>query len=206
MICDAPGSIAAALEALRGVGQPGLVMLAGEALAEAQELVEAAWVCVGAMPLLTLDLTTRPRVEPAGSSIRRVGPDELAGAQALVGSVFGFDDVAAAAALPAGATTASGRAVWVLEDDHGRVVSCLGAIAVDGCLVVWSMATALDRQRRGHGAALLREVLARATDDGCTEGLLLASGAGLPLYRSLGYAEVDHWQLWSRPRWVLGRS
>jgi hypothetical protein len=33
-----------------------------------------------------------------------------------------------------------------------------------------------------------------------------SSYVGLPFYRALGFEELEHWQLWSRPRWVLGRG
>ena len=68
VICDGPGQVAGAMEALRAVGQPGLVMLAGDALGDAAELAAASWACVGAMPLLALDLD-RLRAGPSGSAV-----------------------------------------------------------------------------------------------------------------------------------------
>jgi len=41
---------------------------------------------------------------------------------------------------------------------------------------------------------------------GAGGSLLLATRAGEPLYRSVGYSVVDYLQLWSRPRWVLARA
>jgi hypothetical protein len=36
--------------------------------------------------------------------------------------------------------------------------------------------------------------------------LLQSSAAGESLSRSVGYEVVEYWQVWSRPRWVLGRA
>ena len=30
--------------------------------------------------------------------------------------------------------------------------------------------------------------------------------AAIGFYRSCGFVELETWQLWSRPRWVLGRA
>lgn len=67
------------------------------------------------------------------------------------------------------------------------------------------MATALAARRCGYGAAALGAALSAAADEGATSSLLSSSAAGEPLYRALGYRELERWHQWSRPRWVLAR-
>jgi hypothetical protein len=43
-------------------------------------------------------------------------------------------------------------------------------------------------------------------DKGATGSLLHSSVAGEKLYGALGYSTVEYWQLWSRPRWVIGNA
>jgi ribosomal protein S18 acetylase RimI-like enzyme len=73
-------------------------------------------------------------------------------------------------------------------------------------LVVWSMATRTDCQGRGFGRQLLGSVLNDQFDKGATGSLLHSSVAGEKLYGALGYSTVEYWQLWSRPRWVIGNA
>jgi GNAT superfamily N-acetyltransferase len=95
--------------------------------------------------------------------------------------------------------------VWGLYDDD-RLESCVTVVVEDGLMVVWSMATWRRSQGRGYGQRLLRAVLAHHAEAGVSGSLLQSSLAGQTLYRGLGYAEVEHWQLWSRPRWVMANA
>jgi GNAT superfamily N-acetyltransferase len=78
----------------------------------------------------------------------------------------------------------------------------VATVVVDSVLAVWSMATRPDLQRQGYGRRLLSTALAQAASEGVTESLLLATPAGEALFRALGYRVMEHWQQWSRPRWV----
>jgi predicted N-acetyltransferase YhbS len=68
------------------------------------------------------------------------------------------------------------------------------------------MATAADRRGEGHGRRALGAGLSALSAQGAVRSILYASVAGEPFYRRLGYTEIERWQMWSRPRWVLGRS
>jgi hypothetical protein len=52
----------------------------------------------------------------------------------------------------------------------------------------------------------MRAALAGAAGAGARGSLLHAAIDGEPFYLSLGYRTLEWWQLWSRPRWVLGRA
>jgi ribosomal protein S18 acetylase RimI-like enzyme len=86
------------------------------------------------------------------------------------------------------------------------LVSSFTSVVEDGLVVVWSMATRVECQGRGYGRRLLEAALSSELEQGAVGSLLQSSAAGKKLYRSLGYTDVEYWQLWSRPRWVMGRA
>ena len=85
----------------------------------------------------------------------------------------------------------------------GELVSCAAVVTVDDTIAIWSMATPHDRQRHGYGRRLLSAIHAAGRDAGATTSVLYASPEGEPLYRSIGYAVAEYWQVWSRARWVF---
>lgn len=191
------------LEDIAAGGAPGLIMVADRALGEVGRLVEAGWVCVGSVPFMIHRLRTPL---PTDAAARRLSATELPAARALVGEVFGIPEALATVALPDDATVAPGRSVWGAFGADGALVCCLALVAVEGAATVWSMATAVAARRQAHGARLLGSALADAVDGGASCSLLHASTEGEPFYRALGYEQLERWQLWSRPRWVLGRA
>jgi predicted N-acetyltransferase YhbS len=65
------------------------------------------------------------------------------------------------------------------------------------------MATVSSARGRGYGAAVLRAALAAEASHGTSAAVLYSSEH---FYRTFGYRELERWQIWSRPRWVLGRA
>jgi GNAT superfamily N-acetyltransferase len=191
------------LQPLLDLGKPAIIMLAGSGLANAQRLVESGWVTVGALPLMVMDDRTPTTIDGAGA--RSLTDDELPLARELLIDTYGLDDGTAEAAVPGLALEREDMGVWGLFDG-GRMVSCFTSIVEDGMLVVWSMATRTDCQGRGFGRQLLGSVLNDQFDKGATGSLLHSSVAGEKLYGALGYSTVEYWQLWSRPRWVIGNA
>jgi len=185
------------------LGCPATIMLAGPGLAVAQALADVGWVCVGAPPLMGL----RPPIEPVGrdAAVRELTVDEVPLARELVRETYGLDGASSSAAVPDHAATSPDMAVWGLFD-AGRLVSCTTTVLEQGQVVVWSMATAKASRRRGYGRRLLLGALAAHFGDGATGSLLHASTMAEGLYRSLGFETLEHWQTWSRPRWVFGRA
>lgn len=193
------------LREIAASGAPALVMVAGEALGEVQQLIEAGWVCIGAVPFMTHGLDRRAS-GPADPRVRRLDSDQLQAPRALIDGVFGIGPELALTALPPDAAAMPGQSVWGVLGEGGELVSCLAAVRVEEAVVIWSMATAPEARRHGHGARLLNAVLADAARSGARCSLLHASTDGEPFYRSAGFQELERWQLWSRPRWVLGRA
>lgn len=193
------------IEEIGAAGVPAIIMVAGKALGEVQRLVEAGWVCVGSAPFMAYELDIYPAAGESSARLpaRPLGASELATAHGLIGEAFGIGRKLAAAALPPEAMTRPGHAVWGAFDAEDRLVSCLAAVRVDEIVAIWSMATIADARGHRHGIHLLNAALADAGRMGARTSLLYSSPAGEPVYRAFGYRQLERWQLWSRPRWVM---
>jgi GNAT superfamily N-acetyltransferase len=181
---------------------PALQMLAGPALAAAQQLADEEWVCIGAVPFMRLESLADAHDDP---DVGLVAGPGITVVQDAVARTFDVTAQLAATAVPRPSTVVPGFKAWALTSG-GELQSCVATVRVGDAVVVWSMATPPALQRRGFGGRLLSAVLARSAAEGCDSSLLYASPAGEALYRSLGYEIIEHWQAWSRPRWVLGRA
>jgi ribosomal protein S18 acetylase RimI-like enzyme len=204
-ICHAPGT-AAVGRALAGVvdtGSPGLVMLAGPALGAARVLSDAGWIPVSAMPFMVRSISPS---DPDGR-VRRLGMAGLDELRVLFEKAFGMPPRVAQLALPNVAASDAPDAdpdvaVWGLYEGD-EMVSGVATVKVGDSICVWSMSTNPARQQRGYGRRLLVGVLAHAANEGARRCLLLATPSGDALYRSMGFTVMEHWQIWSRRRWVL---
>ena len=199
-----PSLVQKSLDTVAAANCPSMIMLAGPGLAGAQILIDAGWVCVGTSPIMSLqnagdrDLDVDPGVSEAR-------PADLPGVWETLCETFGLTPSLARVAIPEDVFERDGSSVWTLTVD-GIVRACVATVIVERALMVWSMATHPAWQHRGYGRKLLTTALARGVSDGVSESILNTSPAGEPLYRSLGYEVTEYWQLWSRPRWVFGRS
>ncbi len=191
------------LQPVLDIGRPAIIMLAGPGLSTAQKLTEAGWVVVGALPLMSL--TVQPTSNDDGSGVRALSLDELAVARAILSDTYGLDDASARAAVPERAVEGGDYGIWGLFDD-GQLVSCFTSVVEDGLFVVWSMATRRQHQGLGYGHRLLQTVLSQQPEGDFAGSLLHSSAVGQKLYRALGYAVIEHWQLWSRPRWIMANA
>ena len=188
---------------VKEAGAPAVVMAAGVALGAVQVLADAGWVCIGQTPVMHLPgAAVGP--DPGDGAVRRIGPAELDAVRAVVAVTFELPPELAALAIPDEAAGGAGpMALWGLEVD-GRLVSVAASYRAGPAAVFWSVATPPSEHRRGHGRRLFDSVHARLAADGVEAFVLYASPPGEALYRRLGYEVVEHWQQWSRPRWVLG--
>jgi GNAT superfamily N-acetyltransferase len=199
----------ACVERIIAAQVPTVLMVAGPALAEVGRLVTRSWVCIGATPVmcLTLDGQIADEAVASDSSARRLSAGDLAPARELLTDVFEISAEEARVALP---DSLDGRdptqSAWAAYDSEECMCACLALVLVQDSAVVWSMATAADRRGEGHGRRALCAGLRALRVQGAVRSLLYASPAGDPFYRRIGYTEVERWQMWSRPRWVLGRS
>ncbi len=191
------------LQPVLELGRPAIIKLAGAGLATAQRLAEVGWVGVGALPLMIL--TDRSRPDTDGSGVRRLSGQDLPTARELLADTYGLDDASALAAVPDQVVERDDMGAWGLFDGD-TLTSCFTGVIEDGLFVVWSMATRRESQGLGYGRRLLQTVLGRQFEDGVSGSLLQSSVVGRKLYRGLGYVDVEYWQLWSRPRWVMANA
>jgi GNAT superfamily N-acetyltransferase len=176
---------------VRQAGCPAVLSLAGPGLALAEDL-GPDWSPVGTMPVMGISLGGAARVRD--ERVRRATGDDTGRLVELLRAAYGVADVTAAAMLQPLTTNDPDCAVYTLETDEGPV-SALVACQVQDTLSIWCMATAPEHARRGHGRALLGQVLRDAQARGATLGLLGATPAGEPLYTATGWEVLEQWAL-----------
>lgn len=183
---------------------PSVIMVTGPALGSVQVLIDAKWVCIGEVPLMQLSATEVPS-DPHDDAVRLLTAEDLGAVRAIVSEAFGLPPDITEVAIPDATVEPGPFALWGVEID-GRLVSVAASVRVGSSAAFWSVATPSNEHRRGHGQRLFASVHPRLRAEGVEDFLLYASGPGQALYRRLGYSVVEHWQLWSYPRWVLGRA
>jgi hypothetical protein len=191
------------LQPVLDIGRPAIIMLSGAGLGTAHTLADAGWVTVGALPLMALTGFTGGDADRSG--IRRLSAEDLPAARDLLSDIYGLDDRSAVAAVPDRLADDDDMGAWGLFDGR-QLASCFTGIVEDGLFVVWSMATRRDGQGQGHGHRLLHAILSGQFERGIDGSMLQSSVVGQKLYRGLGYGVVEHWQLWSRPRWIMANA
>ena len=161
----------------------------------------SAWLTLLPKPPPPANPPNPPDAEPEGA-VRLLEPDEFAAAWEIGGDSHGVPASVAALSLPARQDANIG--IWGIFDDH-ELRAVMATSRRGPGVGVWSVATARANQGRGYGRRLTCSVLWHLRAAGVTHAVLLSSVEGGPLYRNLGFCTVDNWQMWSRPRWVLGR-
>ena len=199
------GALDETIEDVLEAGAPAVVMVAGRALDDLERLQARGWTSVGSVALMQLDLRATCAATPP-HAVRRLGADDHPAVRDLVGDVFGVGAELAGVAISGVTAGLDGQELWGAFNSAGALMSCLATARVDDTVTIWSMATSRLARRRGYGTAALGGALAAASRDGATSSLLSSSNEGEPLYRALGYRELERWQQWSRPRWVLARA
>ncbi len=186
------------LSEIQQAGVPSLIMLAGAGLGASQTLIETGWVCTGTLPFMG----KRGGSAEDDPSLRRLAPQELVKARSLAAAAFGVPEEVGAIAYADDRVNLPGCRTWGLFEGD-ELMSCLLTMNVEGYSVGWALATAPENQRAGYGRRLVRALAYRRLHKGPRIGLLMATNAGQRLYRQEGYVTLEHWQIWSRPRWVL---
>lgn len=178
-----------------------VIMLAGAGLAAATVLADAGWVCVGSSSLRSLP---NAPAEP-DPEIGVLDSAQLGAARVLVEEIFGVDSESAALVYAAAHSdeNQSRSVLGLVEDGELQTAAMLsfGSPMSTG----WAGGTRADSRRRGYGQRVMRQASAAAFA-AVGEGSLcfLASPASNRLYDAGGAEIVEYWQMWSRPRWLLG--
>lgn len=120
---------------------------------------------------------------------------EVECANAVTGAAFGLPLRAVGAVFGGVLSRQPGLRVYVARHE-GEVVSGLRVSRIGETAVIWCMATAAGRQRNGFGRRVLSAAIAAERAAGATEFLLLATPAGQPLYRSVGFGVISVASAW----------
>ena len=139
---------------------------------------------------------------PAGLEFRM--PSDDLGCAALLdvnAAAYGMD-------LEAGKAVVGRQSFWVdhvpmLGLTEGKATSCAAVLMVDGYRYVAMVATDPGRQRRGHGAAVMREALeVAARTHGRGPSVLHATEAGRPVYERMGYRTISNHTVFMEKRFL----
>lgn len=192
--------IPACLDRVAGLGAPCLVMVAGTSLAEVRALGDAGFVCIGAAPFMAAALVADrddPRVE-------RLSYQHYPEVRGVLEQAYGLSPATASTAIPDRIATMANISLWGVRE-QGTLVSCVATHTEADVLSIWSMSTLPVYRRQGYGKVLMQSIMTRTRESGTRAVICSASMDGEPLYAALGFRVIERWQLWSRPRWVLGR-
>lgn len=196
------------LERLTAARVPALLMLAGRGLAAAPVLADAGWVTVASMPLMqgrgTAEGSATPPAVP-GVHVRTGTAADLPRAREIMCEAFGVDEATAARVYSEEVLASEGVSLLVSGSDDDETPGCVSLVHLhEGIGTNWALATARAVRRRGYTAAMMSRVLREIGEQdagGCLVGL--ATAAAEKAHRTLGGEVLEHWQVWSRPRWML---
>jgi ribosomal protein S18 acetylase RimI-like enzyme len=180
-------------------------MVADEALGDVQPLVDADWVCIGQTAFMGLELDPSAEV-PDDPNIRRLEPSELDAARALTEVTFGLDPKDALVAMPPDAASRPGQVVWGVFSDDGELACTTMGAWVEDTITYWGIATAPAFRRQGYASRLTGFMFPHDAQLGMRYVVAHTTPYGEALTKALGFEVLERWQMWSRPRWVLGRS
>jgi GNAT superfamily N-acetyltransferase len=178
---------------------PAVVMLAGSGLQAAQALRDAGWACTGALPFMG-----KGHGPTDGDTwFRMLEPGDLVQARHLAGLAFGVPDEVGAVVYADDALGREGARFWGLFE--GDTLRCCSVSQYVGneYSIGWGLSTDPAHQRSGYARRLMRAIAAQHLAEGPPTALLMATLSGRPLYEQEGYVTLEHWQIWSKPRWVL---
>ncbi len=178
---------------------PGVLLRAGRTPATAEAATALGLTSEESEPgmVLARDELDPPAV-PKLEIVRVASPDGLAQALAVAAAGFGLpaDLLAPLYGLEAGAV--DGMDIYVGRVD-GRDVSTAVGFTSGDAVGIFNVATPPEHRGRGYGAALTAAAAAEGFAAGAEFAWLQSSALGLPVYRRLGFREVETYVLRSRP-------
>jgi hypothetical protein len=168
---------------------------------------DRTWTAKAVTAMVCSDLRTVPDPSlPRGLTLRPVCrvPQDPPGGVPLTDAV-----AAAGRATPAGEVSTAelvaylrslpqGSRLFAAVDDHGMVVGTSGSRTFGTDAYVFFVNTDPGWRRRGVGLSMTAAALRSAAESGATRASLDASGAGVSLYRRLGFAAVAQLTQFSR--------
>lgn len=197
---DVAANVQHAYDGLTDAGYPSIILLASSGLGAAQSLADRGWVCAGALDLTYLIARDAP-VDPG---FRSLDSADMAHAREVAIGAFGVAPGTAAVAYSDAMPATVGAEVVGLFDDE--LLQCCTLFVDSGELrTVWSLGTRNGRQHRGYARRLISAGAAYThARRGPVPMCGLTTPRITPLYVAAGARVAESWQMWSRPRWLLG--
>jgi GNAT superfamily N-acetyltransferase len=185
--------------------RPTMLFLAGSAKTLGTRL-PTGWVAVGALPIMTVDLTGTP--PSADGRVRRALLADASTITELMSAAYEQLDPAEVRVMVDHVVSVELPVEFWLLENGDQAVSAVMTHRIQSAVSLWCMATPPRFARRGFGRSLLAAVLAWAQADGATIGLLGATPAGEPFYRATGWTVLESWDTHlnapsaQRPLWL----
>ena len=197
---DGRSTIERILAAIGAARVPSQLMVCGRALGSVQVLVDAGWACVGAMPFMRLELDNPP---PPTAEVKVIeDKSQIDAARDLIEQGFGLEQGIGPVAIPD--EMLSGRNHFVIGIYADGLLVGASAMSREGPSAVgWSFTIDPQQRGRGYGRELAIGINDLCFQRGVTEILCIATAAAEHLYRTIGFKELERWQVWSRRRWML---
>lgn len=191
---SAPAAAAIAAD-LRAHDTQAIVIAPSTGIAGAREGFAATDVIEAGTAPLMVAKAENGGGEPADAEVRELEPADGTVWGATMTDAFGLpgDVCDSLAAALVGQTSDRIYGLW--DGELRSTVWCSGRGSTRG---IWAMGTPPSHQRHGYGARLLRDVMRRETATGAEAFFLVATEAGEPLYRKLGFETLDAVGIWVR--------
>jgi GNAT superfamily N-acetyltransferase len=173
---------------------------------EVQEELAATATAVGmrragSMPLMIFRPRAGDSVSTEFQAARVESEQDLGTALGMISGAFGSSpDIACRVLTPA--TLEFSEIECFMARREGMPVSTVWTTRRGDMVTIWNMATPAEHQRQGAGYALLSQVMADHVKHGVRLFSLLATEAGFPLYRRIGFQTVANPAVWIMERAV----
>ena len=196
----AAAALPAAIAEVESLGiSPGVLLRDGRAPASSEAARALGLTAEEVEPGMTVSAGDLAASEVADLEIVRIAtPDGLAQALAVAAAGFGIpaEILAPLYGLEVGAV--EGLSVYLGRVD-GRDVSTSVGFTLGDTVGIFNVATPPEHRGRGYGAALTAAAVLEGFTAGADLAWLQSSPLGLPVYRRLGFREVETYVLRSRP-------
>ena len=149
------------------------------------------------LPGMTLQPGALVAAHDSGTAIRRITANQLDTAIDMAAEAFESPRSIAEtmfsriAAIP-------GFAIYEASVD-GVPVSTATSWVVDGTVGIFNVATPAEHRRRGYGRAVTERAIRDALEAGADLAWLQASELGATVYRSMGFRQVEGYDVYGRP-------
>lgn len=190
--------IATAQAEAKELGTPfNILVREGRSTAVEQAAVELGFEHTVAFPGMAVKPDElRPPDVPDVEVLRVETADGLAQALAVGAAGFGIPEDLAASIYSLEVAALDGLAYYLARADGRDVATAAGYTIGDG-VAIFSVATPPEHRGKGYGGAVTAQAVRDGFDAGAAFSVLQSSPIGEPVYRRLGFRDVDKYLLYT---------